>query len=139
MRKLRVPQETGDASTIDLTPLLDVVFIMLIFFIVTASFVRETGLQAARSEAQHEAAPSVESMLVRIDAGNEFWIDGLSVRPAALSAHLAHQRALTPDRPLIIQPDAASTARALAQAIDAANLARVTDVAIADVTGAGQF
>jgi len=134
MRRISLLPEAGDSTAIDLTPLLDVVFIMLIFFIVTASFVRETGLTAVRSESTVASAPEQPSIVVRIDADNGFWIDGLNVEPRALSAHLVERHARLPDSPVLIQPDRASTTRALVQAMDAVNEARIVAVAIADAT-----
>ena len=59
MRRCSIPREAADDTGIDLTSLLDVVFIMLIFFIVTATFVRETGLDAMRSESDSNSAPDM--------------------------------------------------------------------------------
>jgi len=139
MRSHSLPAEAADSAGIDLTPLLDVVFIMLIFFIVTASFVRETGLEVLRSESQEGSSPDSEAIVVRIDADNGFWVDGRNVTPGALSVNLAERRVRLPDRPVLIQPDNSSTTSALAFAIDAARLARIRDVAVADATGSSQF
>jgi biopolymer transport protein ExbD len=139
MRSRSLPAEAADSAGIDLTPLLDVVFIMLIFFIVTASFVRETGLDVLRSESPADSGTDSEAIVVRIDAENGFWIDGRSVSPAALSANLAERHTRLPGLPVLIQPDRASTTTALVRAIDAANLARIRDVAVADATGNSPF
>ena len=139
MRRCSIPREAADDTGIDLTSLLDVVFIMLIFFIVTATFVRETGLDATRSESDSNSAPDLETILVRIDAGDEFWIDGANVSAASLSARLTYLHSLGPEAPVVIQPDGASTAQALARVIDATNQARINEVAIADAPDMAQF
>ena len=64
-----------EESEINLTPMLDVVFIMLIFFIVTASFIKETGIEVVRPGATTAEVPEKGSILVAISAANEIWID----------------------------------------------------------------
>ena len=81
-----------DEAQIDLTPMLDVVFIMLIFFIVTASFIKEAGIEVNRPEASTSQPKENVNILVAINANNEIWmdkrrIDARAVRARTLSAH----------------------------------------------------
>ena len=70
-RKTRKQEEAG----IDLTPMMDIVFIMLIFFIVTTSFVKETGVDINRPNAETAERDEKGNILVAITATNEIWID----------------------------------------------------------------
>ncbi|MFT7675835.1 MAG: biopolymer transport protein ExbD, partial [Gammaproteobacteria bacterium] len=74
-RKLLETATAADDSMIDMTPMLDVVFIMLIFFIVTASFVKETGIDIERPSASTSESKSSASILIAISADNQIWID----------------------------------------------------------------
>ena len=132
MRKFNRPgPDDRDQNEINLTPMLDVVFIMLIFFIVTATFLRESGLPAYRSNEAREEVPESEAILITIDAGDEIRVDGQLVDARAVRAHLERLHAANPEWPLIIEPKGGSTARMLVAAIDAARLTEIDDVTIA--------
>jgi biopolymer transport protein ExbD len=138
MRKFssRGPGADENASSeVDLTPMLDIVFIMLIFFIVTASFVRETGIAAERAGSQAGEHKESEVILVRIDANDSFRIGDRPIDPRALLANLAREHALQPDYSLVIQPHRDSTTQALVAALDAAERSAIRDIAVADTTG----
>lgn len=131
MRGTKLPRAGSDDSRIDLTPMLDVVFILLIFFVVTATFIRETGIEAGRGEASPDRQ-SAEVILVSIDASDEYRINDRSVGPAALRANLIQLHSTDPEFPVVIQPHRSSSVQALVTAIDAANAADIDDVAIAE-------
>jgi len=132
MRVSGIRQPAADESRIDLTPMLDVVFIMLIFFIVTASFIRETGLEVVRGEGRPDSPEPVATALVTIDAVDAYRIDNRTVAPAALRANLIRLLSLNPELSVVVQPDRASSAQALVRALDAANAAHVVDVVVAE-------
>ena len=85
-----------EEAEITLTPMLDVVFIMLIFFIVTAVFVREPGIQVNRPEAVTAMIPNSGSIFIAVNAANEFWIDQRSVDLAGLGPVIERLRAQNP-------------------------------------------
>ena len=121
---------SDDESDINLTPMLDVVFIMLIFFIVTATFIKQSGIEVARPDAvTGEQKPTV-SMLIAISPNGEIWIDKKRVDPAAVRAHIERLHAENPKGGLVIQADKQSTNEKLMAVLGAARAAGLTEVAI---------
>ncbi len=120
-----------DESEVNLTPMLDVVFIMLIFFIVTASFVQESGIDISRPSAATAVRKERGNILIAITAKNAIWIDRREVDPRALRANIERLRAENPQGAVIIQADRDSKNGLLVQVMDAARLAGVTNVSIA--------
>jgi biopolymer transport protein ExbD len=130
MRKRRRGAES-DESEVNLTPMLDVVFIMLIFFIVTASFVKESGIDISRPAAATAVRKERGNILVAITAKNTIWIDRRQVDPRALRANIERLRAENPQGAVVIQADRDSKNHLLVDVMDAARLAGVTNVSIA--------
>jgi len=123
-----------EESEINLTPMLDVVFIMLIFFIVTASFIKEAGIQVSRPDAPTGESQDNAAILVAISPGNEIWIDRREVEPKNLRTHIERLHAENPKGGLVIQADEDSTNDMLVVVLEAAKQAGVTNVAIATDT-----
>jgi len=122
-----------DENEINLTPMLDVVFIMLIFFIVTASFVKEAGLDVNRPDAPvTETKPEDANILVAIDANDDIWIDRRMVDPRAVKANIARLHAENPKGSVVIQPNKHSTNKMLVSVMDSARDAGVTNISLAD-------
>lgn len=131
MRKqFRRRGQTDDDADINLTPMLDVVFIMLIFFIVTATFIKQAGIQVQRPDALTAEQKPTVSMLVAISPNGEIWIDKKRVDPAAVRAHLEKLRSENPKGGLVIQADAQSTNEKLMAVLNAARAAGLREVAI---------
>jgi biopolymer transport protein ExbD len=124
----RQPQEE---SEVNLTPMLDVVFIMLIFFIVTASFVKEAGIDVTRPPAATAERKERGNILVAITANDQIWMDRRQVDPRALRANLERLHAENPGGSVVIQADKASKNGLLVQVMDAARLAGIKSVALA--------
>ncbi len=124
-------QMDHEESSVDLTPMLDVVFIMLIFFIVTASFVKEAGIDVSRPSASTAEKQERGNILVAITDSNQIWIDRRQVDPRALRANIERLRAENPNGSVIIQADKKSENGLLVRVMDAARLAGVKNVAIA--------
>jgi biopolymer transport protein ExbD len=120
-----------DEQEINITPMLDVVFIMLIFFIVTASFVKESGIDVNKPEGQTAVAKEKANILIAIDAEGLIWIDRRQVDPRAVRANIERLHAENPQGTVVIQADEDARTRTLVQVMDAARLAGVYDVAIA--------
>lgn len=132
MSRSLVRREGEEASAeIDLTPMLDVVFIMLIFFIVTASFVKEAGIEVNRPEASSAESKENVNILVAVSATNEIWIDQRRVDVRSVRSVIERMHAENPKGAVVVQADAASNTEAVVAVIDAAREAGVVDVSLA--------
>ncbi len=132
MRKSIVSAGADDEETeINLTPMLDVVFIMLIFFIVTASFVKESGIDVNRPNAATAERKEKGNILVAISEDNQIWIDRRQVDPRALRANIERMHAENPNGSVVIQADEESKNKLLVMVMDAARMAGVKNVSIA--------
>jgi biopolymer transport protein ExbD len=118
-------------NEINLTPMLDVVFIMLIFFIVTATFIKEPGVQVDRPFAVTAEVPSKGSIFVAISEANEIWIDREKVDPRSVKSVLERLAVESPEGGVVIQSDAAAKAEALITVMDAAKDAGIVNVTVA--------
>jgi biopolymer transport protein ExbD len=130
MRKGKV-SEAEEESEVNLTPMLDVVFIMLIFFIVTASFVKEAGIDINRPDAATAERKEKGNILVAISEEGQIWIDRRQVDARALRANIERLHAENPHGAVIIQADQESKNKLLVRVMDAARLAGVKNVSIA--------
>ena len=130
MRKRR-SSAADEESEVNITPMLDVVFIMLIFFIVTASFVKEAGIDVNRPDAQTAEKKQQGNILVAISASGQLWIDKRQVDPRALRANIERLHAENPQGSVVIQADKNSKNGLLVQVMDSARLAGVFNVSIA--------
>jgi biopolymer transport protein ExbD len=112
-----------EEAEIDLTPMLDVVFIMLIFFIVTASFVKESGIEISRPDDVTDAQPDTDkqNIIIQITAADEVWIQGRRIDKRAVRANIERMYAENPDASVIIQANNKAHASVYA---DIANSAR---------------
>jgi biopolymer transport protein ExbD len=120
-----------EEAEINLTPMLDVVFIMLIFFIVTAVFVKEPGVEVTRPEAATAITPDVASIFVAITPNNEIWIDGKAVDVTAVRAEIERLRSENPEGGLVVQSDQEARNQLLIAVMDAAKEAGVVEITIA--------
>jgi biopolymer transport protein ExbD len=120
-----------EESEINITPMLDVVFIMLIFFIVTASFVKEAGIDVNRPDAETAVRQERANILIAISENNEIWIDQRMVDPRALRANIERLRAENPEGSVVIQADKKSVTETLVLVMDSARQAGVYNVSIA--------
>jgi len=127
----RMQQQEDDEQEINITPMLDVVFIMLIFFIVTASFVKESGIDVNKPEAQTSQPKEKANILIAIDANGDIWIDRRKVDPRAVRANIERLHAENPQGTVVIQADQDAKTKVLVEVMDSARLAGVYDVAIA--------
>ena len=122
-----------EENEINLTPMLDVVFIMLIFFIVTASFIKEAGIDVNRPDAPiTETKPEDANILVVITSNNEIWIDRRLIDPRAVRANIERLHAENPKGSVVIQADRKSTNKMLVTVMDASRRAGVYNISIAD-------
>jgi biopolymer transport protein ExbD len=124
---------SDEEAEINITPMLDIVFIMLIFFIVTTSFVKEQGLEVSRpsnappKEVKQDKGPIV----VKIDSSGLISVQGRVLEPRAVEANLERQKAEKPDSPLIIAAHPAADTEALVTILDAARAVDIESVSVA--------
>ena len=123
--------EDEEEDAVNLTPMLDVVFIMLIFFIVTASFVKEAGIDVNRPSAATAERKEKGNILVAISENNQIWIDRRQVDPRALRANIERMHSENPNGAVVIQADEESKNKLLVQVMDAARTVGVKNVSIA--------
>lgn len=118
-------------AEIDMTPMLDIVFIMLIFFIVTTTFVKESGIEVNPPEAQTRKQQDNTSILVAINADGDVWIDNRLIDIRSVRTVIARLHAQNPEGAVIIQSDENARTRELVSVMDQIRLAGVEKVAIA--------
>jgi len=126
-----IPQEAD--SEIDLTPMLDVVFIMLIFFIVTASFIKEAGIDVNRPEVATKPPTANGSILIDIGENNEIWMGRRLIDPRAVRANIERMHAENPVATVVIQADRRSFNDTLVQVMNASREAGLYAISIAAV------
>ena len=126
-RKKRVPED----SNIDITPMLDIVFIMLIFFIVTTTFIKETGVEVNRPNASTAVTDKKGNILIAITENNEIWIEKRMIDIRAVRANVERMKAENPEGSVIIQADENSKTGLLVETMDQVRLAGVQKVSIA--------
>ncbi|MEK9807431.1 MAG: biopolymer transporter ExbD [Halieaceae bacterium] len=128
MRKLARQQE-DDGAEIDLTPMLDVVFIMLIFFIVVASFIKEAGVEINRPDDNQQTDPNDSlSVLVEVAADNQIWMENRRVDIRAVRANIQRMLAEDPEAPVTIKVEKGAEAGIVVDVADAAREAGVGSV-----------
>nr|AGH13430.1 biopolymer transport protein [uncultured bacterium] len=121
----------AEEGEIDITPMLDVVFIMLIFFIVTASFVKESGIEVNRPDASTAQSKPRANILIGISDMNEIWINKRRVDASQVRANIERMHAENPQGTVVIQADEDATTKTLVAVMDAARQAGVYDVSLA--------
>ncbi len=137
MKKISGKRSEDDAK-IDLTPMLDVVFILLIFFVVTATFLSETAISAASSDNNDQPPPpeddAPKNILFEIDANNSIILNG-NPRPiiqTQIRSNIDQLKAENPAASVIIQPNRASSVSALVMIMDAARQAGMANISIVE-------
>ena len=129
MRRKRVRQE--EDADIDITPMLDIVFIMLIFFIVTATFVKESGIDVTRPDAETAIKQNRVAILIAIRDNNEIWINRRKVDLASVRANVEKLHAENPQGGAVIQADKNAQTGTLVEVMDQIRLAGVQAISIA--------
>ena len=131
MRRRHVRRE--DDTAIDMTPMLDIVFIMLIFFIVTATFVKEVGLDVNQPDEDKPKTvdPNKKSIVVKITKRDRIQIAKRDIDRRAVRANIERLHAENPEAPVIIQPHPDSTTDLMIHIMDSARQAGVYNVSLA--------
>lgn len=129
-RRIKAEEE----SEIDLTPMLDVVFIMLIFFIVTASFVREAGIDVDRPPVSNEPPPDTpenKNIVFNVTENNDVMLEGRRIDLRAVRANVERLHAENPEGKVIVSAHPESKAEVFIQISDQSREAGVYDVSLA--------
>ena len=123
-----------DESNIDLTPMLDVVFILLIFFVVTATFLKESAKNIEGQDPNKNPPPpsmdDPKNVLIQIDSRNRVFFNQELVDISAVRARVAQQRAENPSASVIVKPDKASLANSLVSVMNSAREAGATTISV---------
>ena len=120
-----------EGAEVDLTPMLDMTFIMLIFFIVTASFVQETGIEVQRPSASTAEPQEGTNIMIAISEIGEIWMNNQRIDLRAVRANVERARAENPESGVIVVADEKSDNGVLVEVVDQARLAGAPSVSIA--------
>ena len=131
MRRAPISQAVAEEEEINITPMLDVVFILLIFFIVTANFIKEPGLEVNRTDS--ETAEPTENAAILIAVGNagEIYMDGRRIDKRQVKANVVRLLAENPQGSVVIQADEKATADTIMAVMDGAREAGVYNISLA--------
>ncbi|MGF1738891.1 MULTISPECIES: ExbD/TolR family protein [Photobacterium] len=129
--KRRYSSESSDEAAIDMTPMLDIVFIMLIFFIVTTSFVKEAGIDVNRPSASTAQTVKKGNIMVAVGAAGDVWVDKRRVEVDAVRANIERLRAESPDGAVVIQADEEAKSGVVVKVMDQIRMAGVQSISIA--------
>ncbi len=130
MRKIHKIEE-ANVDNINLTPLIDMVFILLIFFLVTSSFTKESGIEVDRPTAQTAVREEHGSMIIGVTDKGEIWVDNQQIELRAVRAHVERQHAQNPEGTIIILADKDARTGITVEVLDQVRLAGVSNVSIA--------
>ncbi|MBE0438625.1 MAG: biopolymer transporter ExbD [Gammaproteobacteria bacterium] len=131
MRHRHSRRQSGAIAEVNMTPLIDMVFILLIFFIVTTSFVKETGVDISRPSAKTAVQKELANILIAIKPNGEVWMDGRQIDQRAVRANVERMHAENPEGSVIILADKEAKTGLLIEVMDQARLAGVANVSIA--------
>ncbi|PCJ26041.1 MAG: biopolymer transporter ExbD [SAR86 cluster bacterium] len=124
-------RDEEEAGEIDLTPMLDVVFILLIFFIVTSVFVTEAGIDVIRPQASTADDTSGDLILIAVGPAGDIWIDGDQIDPRFIRSRFELRLTDAPNSAIIIQADESADNEQVLIILEAAREANISDVSIA--------
>lgn len=129
--RMRRHSSHEEEAGIDLTPMLDVVFIMLIFFIVTSSFIKPAGISVQSPAASSASEQPRGNIMIAVNPEGEIWIDRQAVDIRAVRATVERLRVDQPDSSVVVQADQEARSGLVIQVMDQVRLAGVADVALA--------
>lgn len=112
-RKRMLASDSSGDDDVNLTPMLDVVFILLIFFIVTAQFIKEPGVDIERTQVDNLERQNPLGILIAIDENSDIYIDKEQVQPQEVGFRIRELREDNPKGKLVIQADKDSEAGVL--------------------------
>ena len=131
MRRFRHSTSTETVSTVDISPLIDVVFLLLIFFIVTTVFIKETGVEVSKPRAASSQDLEKQAVLIAVTAEGRVWHGGREIGMDGVRAVVAAMLEESGQLPVIVRADAAAPTEATVKVIDGAKLAGAESVSLA--------
>tara|TARA_B100001765_G_scaffold65217_1_gene39305 strand:+ start:74 stop:484 length:411 start_codon:yes stop_codon:yes gene_type:complete len=131
MRRSPISQAVAEEEELNLTPMLDVVFILLIFFIVTANFIKEPGLEVNRPDAETSTIQENAAILIAIGNNDDIWIDGRRIDVRQVKANVTKLLAENPQGSVVIQADEQASADAIIKVMDQSRDAGVYAISLA--------
>ncbi|MEM8771814.1 MAG: biopolymer transporter ExbD [Pseudomonadota bacterium] len=130
MARRNFSQQGGDEEDVNVTPLLDIVFIMLIFFIVTSTFVREPGIEVERPEAVTASDRKFAKIIVAISADDEIWINKEKVELEEVRILVEDLLRQNPKSTAVVQADREAKSRYLVEVVNQIRATGLSDVAV---------
>lgn len=134
---MRTRHSGGEKQDLDISPLIDMVFILLIFFMVTTTFEKDQKLELERPSAQSATRASTKSLRVHIDRYGEVDVGGAPVRPWMLQSHVREALASATSKEVLVVTDQRVPADKLIEVVDQCRLAGASDVGVATREEAG--
>lgn len=128
---MRYKREIEQEGQIDMSPLIDMVFILLIFFMVTTTFVKDMKLDLERPSASSSVAASTKATRVFIDKAGEVYVDNQPVRLYSLQSKLREMLRVSTDKSVLVVTDENVAARLVLEVIDQCKMSGATDVGVA--------
>ena len=118
-------------AELNIAPLIDMVFILLIFFLVNTSFVKETGIDVSRPTASTAVVQNKATILIAIDASNRLFMDHREIDPRAVRANVERALAENPEGAVVVVADKFSSTGVAIQVMDGCRMAGATNVSLA--------
>lgn len=134
---MRYRNHSEEEAQIDMSPLIDMVFILLIFFMVTTTFVKDMKLDLNRPSASSASAASTKSIRVFIDNAGDVYVDNQQVRIYSLQSKLRDMLRVSTDKSILVVTDEEVPAKRVLEVVDQSKLAGATDVGVATEQGNG--
>ena len=131
MRRSLISQAVEEAEEPNITPMLDVVFILLIFFIVTANFIKDPGLEINRPDSETAEITENAAILIAIGPTGEIYMDGRRIDVRQVKANVIRLMAENPQGAVVMQADKKATAEKIIAVMDEVREAGVIDISIA--------
>ncbi|MCU0989758.1 MAG: biopolymer transporter ExbD [Xanthomonadales bacterium] len=134
---MRYREKKDDLQAIDITPMIDMVFILLIFFMVSTTFVKDMKLDLDRPAASSAVTASTKAIRLYIDSNGDTYMDGEPVQVWVIQSRLRDQLKTMTAKAVLVVTDVGVPAGRLVEVVDQARLAGATDVGVATVEEAG--
>ena len=131
MRRFRHSTSDNSVTTVDISPLIDVVFLLLIFFIVTTVFVKETGVEISKPRAASSEDLQKHAILIAVTSEGRVWHGGREIGMDGVRAVVSALLEEDAEIPVVVRADAAAATESTVQVIDAAKLAGAVSVSLA--------
>jgi|TARA_B110000858_G_scaffold198260_1_gene263582 biopolymer transport protein ExbD len=131
MRRSLISQAVEEVDEPNITPMLDVVFILLIFFIVTANFIKDPGLEINRPDSETAEITENAAILIAIGPAGEIYMDGRRIDVRQVKANVIRLMAENPQGGVVMQADKKATAEKIIAVMDEVREAGVIDISIA--------